>query len=138
MKKKTKSGKAGSTNYNDVLIKLIDSVYNLINSGNIVGVILLFFCFQVYYITTKLSGEMLDNYLKNVFSIDFFYFLPLCVALSFSVFVNFYQKKVYKAHINELIETRNRLIHGLKTGELQALKKHNSSGINSMESENDC
>ena len=53
-KQKKKIVKRGA-NFNDVLIKLIDSVYNLVNSGNIVGVILLYFCVQVFYITQKLS-----------------------------------------------------------------------------------
>lgn len=126
------------TNLNDVLIKLIDSVYNLVNSGNIVGVILLYFCVQVFYITKKLSAEALDGYVGKIFSLDYFYIFPLGAVLALSVFANYYQARVYRKHIDDLVLTRTQLIHGLKTGELKKLKKHESSGINSMEYSDDC
>lgn len=126
------------TNFNDVLVKLIDSVYNLVNSGNIVGVILLYFCVQVFYITKKLSAEALDNYIGKVFAIDYFYLFPLSFALGISLIANIYQAKVYRRHIEVLVTTRKELIHGLQMGEMKKLKKHVSSGIDSLEHTNDC
>lgn len=126
------------TNINDVFIKLIDAVYNLVNSGNIVGVILLYFCVQVFYITQKLSSEALDKYLGKVFAIDYFYLIPLGGALALSVAANFYQAKVYRRHIEALVETRRELIHGLQTGDLKRLVRHTTSGIDSLEPTNDC
>lgn len=138
MKKKKSAAPKSGASFNDVLIKLIDSVYNLVNSGNIVGVILLYFCVQVFYITQKLSAESLDKYLGKVFSIDYFYIYPLGGLLVLSLITNFIQAWVYKKHIDTLVQTRKELIHGLQSGELKALKSHNSSGIDSLETENDC
>ena len=125
-------------NFNDVLIKLIDSVYNLVNSGNIVGVILLYFCVQVFFITNKLTEDALDKYIGKIFAFDYFYIFPLGVALGVSLIANFYQAKVYRRHIETLVETRKELIHGLQAGELKQLKKHASSGIDSLEHTDDC
>jgi hypothetical protein len=125
-------------NFNDVLIKLVDAIYNLVNSGNIAGVILLFLCYQTWYITSKLSADSLDKFITNIFSLKFYYLIPLVVALSISVSINFFQRAIYKRRINDLIQTRKELIHGLQSSELQVLKRHNPCGIDSMETENDC
>lgn len=125
-------------NLNDVLIKLIDSVYNLINSGNIVGVILLYFCVQVFYITHKLSSEALDKYLTQIISLEFFYVYPLGAVILISVTANLVQVRVYRRHIESLVQTRQELIYGLQTGDLKPLKRHMTSGIDSMEPAGDC
>lgn len=138
VKKKTNKPSHGNANFNDVLIRLINAVYNLINSGNIVGVILLYFCVQVFYITQKLSPADLDKYIGKLFAYDYFYVLPLGGALVISVIANFYQARVYKKHIAVLVETRRELIHGLQSGDLQRLKRHTSSGIDSLECRDDC
>lgn len=138
-KKKSVSRAASSkTNLFDVLIKLIDAVYNLVNGGNIVGVILLYFCVQVFYITQKLSAEALDKYLGKIFALEYFYVIPLGLALAISLVANFYQAKVYKRHIEMLVQTRKELIHGLQTGELKRLTRHTTSGIDSLEPADDC
>jgi|TARA_R110002096_G_scaffold90404_10_gene205045 hypothetical protein len=136
-KQKKKIVKRGA-NFNDVLIKLIDSVYNLVNSGNIVGVILLYFCVQVFYITQKLSDEALDKYLSQIFSHELFYTIPLGGALVISLLANYHQKKTYGTHIESLIQTRKELIHGITSGEMHELRSHNTSGINSGETADDC
>ncbi len=125
-------------NLNDVLIRLIDAVYNLVNSGNIVGIILLYFCVQVFYITQKLSAEALDAHLGKIFALDYFYVFPLGGALVLSLAANFYQARVYKRHINTLVNTRKELIHGLQTGDLKRLERHTTSGIDSLEPADDC
>jgi hypothetical protein len=137
-KKKNVAKRRQNTNFNDVLIRLIDAVYNLVNSGNIVGVILLYFCVQMFYITQKLSSASLDKYLEALFSIDYFYVIPLGGALAISVAANFYQAKVYKGHIQALVEVRRELIHGIKSGDLKELKRHTTSGIDSLEASDDC
>lgn len=138
VKKKQPEKVEKSTNFNDVLVKLIDSVYNLVNSGNIVGVILLYFCFQVFYITQKLSTEALDKYLERIFSLDYFYLYPMGAALSLSLVANYYQAKVYRRHIEVLVETRKELIHGLTSGSMKNISNHTTSGIDSLETTNDC
>ncbi len=137
-KKKIVTRQKHQTNFNDVLIKLIDAVYNLVNSGNIVGVILLYFCVQVFYITQKLSAESLDKYLGHFFAIDFFYLFPLVGLLIISVVTNVIQARVYRRHINSLVETRKELIHGLQSGEMKRLNRHTTSGIDTMEPNDDC
>ena len=137
-KKKTNNAGYGNPNIYDVLIRLINAVYNLVNSGNIVGVILLYFCVQVFYITQKLSPADLDKYISMIFAADYFYIVPLGGALAISIIANFYQARVYKAHIGVLVETRRELMHGLQSGDLQRLKRHTSSGIDSLECKDDC
>ncbi|WP_139173247.1 hypothetical protein [Marinobacter mobilis] len=137
-KKKVPAKGRQGTNLNDVLIRLIDAVYNLVNSGNIVGVILLYFCVQIFYITQKLSAAALDKYLEALLSSDYFYIFPLSGALAISLAANVYQSKVYKRHIAILVETRKELIHGLHSGDLKTLKRHTTSGIDSMETADDC
>jgi hypothetical protein len=138
-KKKTSTGKAKSgANLFDVLIKLIDAVYNLTNSGNIVGVILLYFCAQVFYITQKLSADALDKYLSKLFAMDFFYVYLVGGTLALSLVANFLQARVYRQHIKALVQTRKELIHGLQIGELKTLKHHGTSGIDSLEHTHDC
>lgn len=137
-KKPAATAKKPQTNFNDVLVKLIDSVYNLVNSGNIVGVILLYFCVQVFYITQKLSEEALDKYLGKLFSVDYFYLYPLSGALLISLGANYLQAKVYRRHIEVLVQTRKELIHGLQSRDLTTLSRHESSGIDALEPTNDC
>lgn len=136
-KKATTRKKTGATTA-DVLIRLIDAAYNLVNSGNIVGVILLYFCAQVFYITQKLSADALDKYLGKLFATDYFYIYPLGGALALSLAANFLQARIYRRHIEILVQTRKELIHGLQTGELKTLKNHGTSGIDSLEHIDDC
>ena len=137
-KKRTSARAKQGANLYDVLIKLIDAVYNLVNSGNIVGIILLYFCVQVFYITQKLSAEALDTYLGKIFSLDYFYLFPLGGALTLSLAANFFQARVYRRHVETLVETRKELIHGLQTGDLKRLERHITSGIDSLEPADDC
>lgn len=134
---KVSPAKAGA-NFNDVLIRLIDAVYNLTNNGNIIGVFLLYLCVQVFYITQKLSVEALDKYLAKLFALDYFYIYPLGGALAISLAANYFQARVYRQHIATLVQTRKELIHGLQAGELKTLKHHNTSGIDPLEPSNDC
>lgn len=138
VKKKPPAKSENGANINDVLVKLIDSVYNLVNSGNIVGVILLYFCVQIFYITQKLTSESLDKYLERVFSLDYFYAFPLVGALALSLAANFYQANVYRRHIQVLVETRKELIHGIQSGNLKRIHRHTTSGIDSLEPSDDC
>ncbi|MDX8377269.1 MAG: hypothetical protein R8L53_04525 [Mariprofundales bacterium] len=125
------------TNFNDVLIRFIDVVYNLINTGNIVGLILIFFCIIILFILQKTSQNVFDQLIIQLFSIEYFYIIPLLCVLLVSMVANYFQHTVYKTHINELITTRKELIHGLATGNLKQIKRHRTSGINSLESDND-
>ncbi len=48
-------------------------------------------------------------------------------VLSFSVYINFYQKKTYREEIKRHVELRRSLIHGKESGELHELSDHMSS-----------
>ncbi len=126
------------TNFYDVLVKLIDAVYNLVNTGNIVGVILLYFCVQAFYISQKVSQNVVDRFVISLLGLDYFYMLPLVLALLVSLFANYFQHMTYKARIDDLIAIRHELIHGLSAGDLENIKKHSTSGVRSMESDGDC
>jgi len=126
------------TNFNDVLVKLIDAVYNLVNTGNIVGVLLLYVCVQAFYISQKVSQNVIDDFVMSLLAIDYFYMLPLMLALLVSMFANYFQHKTYKERIADLITIRHELIHGLSAGDLENIKKHSTSGVESMESDGDC
>lgn len=119
-------------NFNDVLIKLIDAIYNLLNSGNIIGIILVFFFTQVMFLSYKLSPEMLDKHLSGIFGFlknDGLYLFPLLIALIVSLAANFIQRKTYKSHIHNMAEFRKVIIHGIDNKDLKTLDHHNSSGI---------
>ena len=125
-------------NFNAVLIKLIDVTYNLVNSGNIVGVIILYLCAEAMFITHKVSSEALEGYLTKLFSLQYFHVLPLGVLLMISLVTNVVQAKYYKGHIKMLTQTRKELIHGLQSGQLKHLKIETTSGINPLEIDDDC
>ncbi len=120
------------TNIHDVLIKIIDTVYSLLNSGNIIGVILLFIFAEIFYVTYKLPPESVDGYVGMLFALlrnDGFYAIPLTVALVFSAITNVIQAKVYREHIHTLAEFRKTIVYGLEAKELKTLDTHRTSGI---------
>lgn len=88
MSSASKKPETRSTNGWDVCIRLIDTLYNLINSGNIIGCFVLYMCVQLFYLTTKLSESTLDKYMSKVFSYEYTYIAPLSVALIISLIAN--------------------------------------------------
>jgi hypothetical protein len=117
------------TNIYDVLIKLIDETYALINSGNIIGIIAIIVLFILY----KLPPENIDAHVKSIVSLlssDKYYIIPLGGLLAFSVSINIYQRNVYKLEIKRLVEDRSALMHGKEKGELTTLQQHHSSNFN--------
>lgn len=129
-KRATQQKSSGATNINDVLIKVVESLYNLLNNGNIFGFIVLAFVLQIFYLTYKMPVDILNVYIINLFTYinsEKYYLLPLGIALSFSVTINIIQPKLYKKEIKRLSEERQELMHGRKTGKLKVLSKHTSS-----------
>lgn len=53
-----------------------------------------------------------------------YYIFPISASLIFSVFVNFYQRKIYKLEIKRLAEVRKILMHGITSKEMKPLEKH--------------
>jgi len=127
-----------STNIYDVLIRIVDALYNLTNNGNIFGVVILFgFGFLVYLIE-KVSQSFLEATIIQILSQEMFYIFPLGLALSISVTANVLQAKYYKSHIRTLTATRKELIHGLESGQMKHLTMETTSGIDPLEIGDDC
>ncbi|PCJ87986.1 MAG: hypothetical protein COA54_04275 [Thiotrichaceae bacterium] len=125
-----KKKKEQGTNFADVVIRLTDALYDLAQTGNLIGLILFGFIVWVFYVTYKLPPEVVAGFLGNIGSFiasESFYWIPLSSALAVSVFANFIQAKVYRSHIQDLSEHRKYLVHGLESGDLKPLGKHHSS-----------
>ena len=132
------SVKKHNHNFNDVLVLLINKIYNLINSGQIVGLFIMYLCYLILQVVEKLSQNDLAEFIRQLLSLNYFYAIPPSIVMLITIYWANKQKKVYEKKKSELIETRSRLMHGQSAGELQPLKKHRTSGINRMEHENDC
>jgi len=130
---KRKSGrpvaKQQSTNSHDVYIRIIDGVLGLINSGNIIALILLWMMAQTSYISYKVDKSFVEDFILRLIEYDYFYILPMSVFLAISVAANFWQWKTYESHIKQHIELRKELMHGIKSGTHTPLDGHNSSGL---------
>ena len=126
------------TNFYDVLIKLIDGFYTLLNNGNFIGATIGVIGVWGLFVTDKVSQSFLEKTIAQVLSQNMFYIIPLGFALSISLTANYLQAKIYKSHIKTLTDTRKELIHGLRSGEIQHLNRETTSGINPLEIDDDC
>jgi hypothetical protein len=114
------------TNMSDVLINLTNRTYDIVNSGNIIGVLAVMLLFIIW----KLPAQDINTHvttLLNFFTNERYYFFPMGGVLSFSVYINFYQKKTHREEIKRHVELRRALIHGRESGELHELPDHVSS-----------
>lgn len=113
-KKENTSEHHGATNFNDVLIKFIDVVYNLVNSGNIFGVLLVFVFAEIFFITYKITDDMLDKYIWKVLSYEYFYVFPLGFALMCSLVMNYHQANFIRVTIQKLSGANDELAEQIK------------------------
>lgn len=127
-----------ATNLYDVLIKALDVGYNLANTGNAVGLVLLTICITFLMIVYKTPPDRVPELMKLILEFNYTYALFLGLALSISLSANFYQRTVYHVHIESLTKRRDELIYGLKSGEYSKLTDQQSSGINVKETDDDC
>lgn len=140
MPKKEKSKKPGQpvqpqpTNIYDVLINLTNKIYDIVNSGNIIGIIAVIFLLIIW----KLPPEYINAHLSTIISLftaEKYYIIPMGSVLSFSVFINFYQRSTYREEIKRLTENRKTLVHGKENGTLKELPDHVSSQYDPLEDE---
>ncbi|QUX96564.1 hypothetical protein C0J08_14670 [Marinomonas sp. CT5] len=117
---------------------LINKVYNLINSGQIVGVIILAFLYISYHIVDRLPQNDLADFIRQLLSLNYFYAIPPTIVMLITIYWANRQKKLYEEKIAHLLEVRKRLMHSNDGDGKQALRKHRTSGINRTEIENDC
>ena len=114
----------------DVAIHFINVLYDLTQSGNIIGLIVFAFFAWVFLVTTKIPSEDISGVLYGIggfIGSEKFYLFPLSIALLFCLITNRVQAKTYKSHIQELTEHRKTLVHGLDDGGLKKLDRHHSS-----------
>jgi hypothetical protein len=114
----------------DVIIHIVDTFYNLINSGNFVGVILLFLVLLSFLIVWRLPADILGAHvgiILKIFESDRYYLVVLAPTLLASLAGNFIQRKIYKTEIRRLVYLRKLLMHGRKEDLLNALEEHHPS-----------
>lgn len=116
----------------DVLIRLIDAIYDLAQTGNLIGLVVLGAVGWVLLATYKVPDSEMSGLLLQVAQFlgrEKFYLFPLLALLAVSIATNAIQASVYRRHIKDLTEHRQRLVHGRETGELQPLEHHRSSNF---------
>lgn len=124
------SASSNTKGWADVVIRFIDALYDLAQTGNIFGLIAFAFVCWVFYITYKMPSEFLEGIFGGVgifLGSEKFYLFPLSMVLCISVITNVIQARVYKTHIHDLTEQRKYLVHGNQSGELRHLETHRSS-----------
>lgn len=123
------SSKKPETNIYDVFIRFLDLSYDLIKSGNIIGVIFLIFANVIAILSWKLPPEHISPILFKVFSFfesERYYLFPMTFVLALSLAGNIYQRIVYKREINRLVEYRSAFMHGTSKKGMKKIK-HMSS-----------
>ncbi|MES9903180.1 MAG: hypothetical protein ABW168_10970 [Sedimenticola sp.] len=129
---KRKSGARGKegTNFADVVIRLIDAMYDLAQTGNIIGLIIFAIIAWAFYVTYKVPVGELQGALGGVggfLASERFYIFPLTSVLAVSLITNVIQEKVYRRHIQDLTDHRRALVHGYEHGKLKSLDVHHTS-----------
>ena len=118
------------TNTSDVLIRAIDAFYNLVNSGNFIGFILLGILLLLFLIVWCLPPDGLNTHVGTILSflLGSKYTITLLIcSLCVSVTGNFSQRKYYKKEIKRLVKIRSILMHGRKEEVLRIIENHNES-----------
>ncbi|MCF7983263.1 MAG: hypothetical protein K9L70_02575 [Thiohalocapsa sp.] len=116
----------------DVAYRLIDVLYDLVQTGNLIAILLIAVLIILFVVALRLPDDALAGTVSGIgafFAKERYYILPLSALLLFSFFTNVIQARVYRAHIQDLTEHRKVLVHGLETGELKRLANHTSSGF---------
>lgn len=125
-----KTGDSRQTNGWDALIRLIDTVNDLVQSGNLVALIILAIIGLAFFSVHKIPDAEMAGVLKGFGAFlksESFYLLPLSTILTISVIANVLQARVYRKHIQDLTEQRKQLMHGLEDGSLKPLRTHRTS-----------
>lgn len=121
-----------STNGWDVCIKGLDVGYNLANSGNVIGLLLLGFMIIVGIVSWRLTPEQLNGHVSFIFAFlahEKYFFIPLVSLNVFLVYVIRFQNRIHKAEIKRLTKERQELMHGRQNGTLRVIPEHQSSNF---------
>lgn len=135
--KKTEKAQGGPhpTNIYDAMIAFSNHLYNLANTGNVVGLLILAALIVVAMLAWRIPGDQIPEVIKLLLNYSHVAF-PMG-ALAISILGNWLQWKVYNRHIRNMTEERDYLIHGLESGDLVKLNSHSSSGIDIKETHDD-
>lgn len=129
------------TNFADVAIRFIDALYDLAQTGNLIGLVVIGVVCWIFLVTYKLPPESIDKILGNIglfLTTEKFYFFPLSLTITISLSANFIQAKVYRQHIKYLTEHRKKLVHGLDDGDLKVLTTHHTTDFNIEDDKVNC
>ncbi len=116
----------------DVGYRIVDALYDLTQSGNLFGVVILTSALVFIIQSARMPPESIPGIWTDFlrfFSSEFYYIVPLSLVAVASIIINIIQYKFYTAHINDLAEHRRILVHGKETGELEELQIHTTSGF---------
>lgn len=135
--KKAESTQGGShpTNIYDAIIAGSNHLYNLANTGNVVGLLILAVLIVVSILAWRIPEDQIPEVIKLL--LDYSHIAFPLGALGLSILGNWLQWKVYNRHIRNMTEERDYLIHGLESGDLVKLNNHSSSGIDIKETHDD-
>ena len=131
-RKKIASGAAATKgrNWADVAYQAIDSLYNLTNTGNLIGVLIFGAIVVVWIVISRLPPSDLANLMSGLGTYFFgerFYMGPLVLLLIFCSYLKIKMDRVYKSEIQRLTDFRKQLIHGFQTGHLAPLENHTTT-----------
>lgn len=132
-KSTTSKRRSPSRNWADVAYHAVDSLYNLANTGNLIGVLLFGIVILTWILTYRMPEAdliVLVSGLGSFFLGEKFYTVPLLMLLAFCIFLKIRMNKVYKNEIQRLTDVRKELIHGFQSGTLVPLENHTTSDYN--------
>lgn len=110
----------------------VGKLFDLVSTKNAGAVILFVTSLCILSVAFKYPSKELPDLLKGVGKFlrsERFYIFPLGMISIISIWGNFMQRKIYKKEIDRISAERKSVIHGIDSGELKILKKHNSSII---------
>lgn len=130
--------KKGETNFFDVLVQLINGIFNLFKVEKIVCLIILYLLGRDYYIIHKIGDNadirnlLIDTrIIEKVFQNDNTLIVAMgaliVVLLAIILIFIFLVRPMYVKEIERLSEVRKELIHGISSGKMKTIKKHRTS-----------
>lgn len=133
-----KSEDKSSTNCWDVLMRIVDAVFNLLSVEKFCAAAFLVLSVSVITVIFKYPNEQLPSLFNKFYKIltnltgeSGILVFVLSILLSVSVIGNIVGSKVYNKEIRRLTQKRKNLIHGYKNKSINRLSVHNSTKFDS-------
>ena len=125
-----------SKNWADVAIELIRAILSLLNSGNIIGLIIAGIVLDVSFMSYKLTPEDSGRVLLTIIDIlKANYLSSFIFSMVFFIYVLWSKNTIknLKKEIKRLAKIRTELMQGLSEGSLTPLNDHHPSKYNDKE-----